>query len=63
MFSDESGGNIFGLRIEDITAHDKVAFDAMIVATLDNPTAVMHALDGLGIAREKLVLLREAVAA
>ena len=63
VFSDESGGNFFGLRIEDITAHGTVAFDVMIVATLDNPAAVMHALDGLGIAREKLVLLREAAAA
>jgi hypothetical protein len=49
----------FSLRVRSISGHAEVQFDAMIVATLDKPSATIVALERHGVARQKLVLLRE----
>jgi DNA-binding MarR family transcriptional regulator len=62
VFSDEGGGTFFGVPVQSIAKCGTVRFDALIVATLDNPTPVLMSLDRLGVTRDKLVPLRQAAA-
>ena len=62
VFSDEGGGTFFGVPVQSIAKCGAVRFDAMIVATLDNPAPVLTSLDRLGVTRDKLVPLRQAAA-
>lgn len=62
VFSDLGGGTFFGVPVQPIAECGAVSFDAMIVATLDNPAALMMSLDLLGVDPDKLVPLRQAAA-
>ena len=62
VFDGREQGRFFGVPIRPIAEHDQVAFDAMVVATLTDPTELLAALTAAGIARSKLVTLREPAA-
>jgi hypothetical protein len=59
IFDDSSVRRLFDLHVRDVADHGDVEFDAMIVATFENPTDLMLALEQHGIARSRLVPLRE----
>jgi DNA-binding MarR family transcriptional regulator len=59
VFADAPGPAFFGTPVEPIAACAKQPFDAVIVAMLENPADVLLRLERLGIARDKLVPLRE----
>ena len=63
VFSDTGGGTFVGMPVAPIESCGVVRFDALIVATLENPAELLRSLAELGIAPEKLIPLREAVAA
>lgn len=59
VFDGRAQGRFFGVPIRPVGEHDQVAFDALIVATLTDPTALLRALKDAGIAPSRLVTLRD----
>lgn len=59
VFDGVSAGRFLGLPIRAIEEHDDVAFDLLLVATLDRSEAIVEDLVGLGIQRGRLVTLRQ----
>jgi DNA-binding Lrp family transcriptional regulator len=62
IFGVDGGGALFDRRVRSIADHDGVPFDRLIVATLGDPTNEIGLLTGRGVARERLLLLREPAA-
>jgi DNA-binding MarR family transcriptional regulator len=59
VFKDEGDGRFLGRSILPIKDHRDVSFDLLLVASLDRSPQLIEQLTGLGIARERLVLLRD----
>jgi DNA-binding MarR family transcriptional regulator len=59
VFDGEGRGRFFGLPIRPLSEHDKVAFDALIVASLTDPTPLLQSLKAAGVEPSKLVTLRD----
>lgn len=59
VFGDETGPAFFSIPVASIADLAQQSFDVLVVATLDDPTAIVLRLERHGIAREKLVMLRE----
>ena len=58
IFDGGSAGRFLGMNVRDVREQDQVAYDLMIVATLDPPGALVRQLVAAGIAPEKLITLR-----
>ncbi|HSL21764.1 MAG TPA: winged helix-turn-helix transcriptional regulator [Vicinamibacterales bacterium] len=59
VFGDDSASTFFNTPVRSIREHASLPFDVMIVATLENPSGVIASLEKLGIARDRLVPLRD----
>lgn len=59
IFNADGGSTFLNLPVFSIAEHASVPFDALIVATLDQPSALIAELERRGVARDKLVLLRD----
>jgi len=59
IFSEDGEGAFFGVVVTPVSAHRTVAFDVLVVATLDDPAPLIDALQAWGIARGKLVPIRQ----
>jgi hypothetical protein len=59
VLEDGPGGHRFlGLPVRPLTEHESVEFDLLIVATLEDPAALVAKLRDAGVRPEKLVTLR-----
>jgi hypothetical protein len=58
VFDRVEGGRFLGRPVRAIDRHHQVAFDLLIVATLERPDSIMERLRHLGIGRDRLVALR-----
>jgi DNA-binding MarR family transcriptional regulator len=63
IFENLDNGRFFDLPVHRIADHSDVAFDVLIIATLDDPAPALAILNGLGITRDRLVTLRHSVVA
>lgn len=61
VFGWEAGAGFFSLPVLPIETHGSVAYDAVIVATLQDPTDMIARLEGAGVPRAKLVPLRQPI--
>jgi DNA-binding Lrp family transcriptional regulator len=61
VFDAEGGNEFLGIRVRPVSEHSQVAFDLLIVATLDRSAVSMNALVRDGIPPEKLFPLRRDV--
>jgi DNA-binding Lrp family transcriptional regulator len=59
VFDGEADHQFLGLPVRSIREHDQVQYDLMIIATLKPPASVVKRLVKYGVAREKMVTLRE----
>ncbi len=59
IFGVEGGTTFLTIPVLAIEEHASVPFDVLIVATFDDPAALTAELESKGIAREKLLLLRD----
>ncbi len=62
VFDNGSTAAFFNIPVRLPQECGEVAFDALIVATFSDPAPLIASLAGLGIAREKMIMLREPVA-
>lgn len=60
VFDGQGTGRFFGQPIRHIDTHRQVAFDLLLVATLERSEPIVELLVQLGIERERLVTLRPA---
>jgi ribosomal protein S25 len=58
IFANEGGGLFLGMPVTGLDACSSVVFDRLVVATLDNPDALVEQLVGAGIPSEKLLTLK-----
>lgn len=58
VFDGGATGQFLGQPIRDIHAHHTIAFDLLVVASLERPAPLVEHLAQLGITRERLVTLR-----
>lgn len=58
VFDGKGAGRFFGQPIRDIETHQQVAFDLLLVATLERSESIVEHLVSLGVERERLVTLR-----
>jgi hypothetical protein len=58
IFDGAGGGRFLGQPIRDIEDHREVAFDLLIVATLERSEPIVQRLVDLGVEPERLVTLR-----
>lgn len=58
VFDVEGGRGFLGLPVQSIEHHREVAYDVLIVATLDNPAKTAKRLRAAGVPKDKLLLLR-----
>jgi len=58
VFDAAPNGRFLGQPIRDITRHHELAFDFLLVATLERPESIVEHLVRLGVQRERLVTLR-----
>lgn len=63
VFDGKAGDNFLGMRVRPIAEHPDVAFDLLIIATLDSSGQHLAALVRDGIPREKLFPIRRDLAA
>lgn len=63
VFGDEAGGTFLGMPIRSLADCSLVAFDRLIVATLDKPDPLVRQLVRAGIPPEKLLTLKPATPA
>jgi len=59
VFGENPDAMVSGAHVRNIDDHAAIEFDAMIVATFENPEPLIGALVHRGIPRERLVTLRE----
>jgi DNA-binding MarR family transcriptional regulator len=59
IFDGRGGGTFIGMTVQSIEAHADVAYDFLIVATLDRTNTIVEGLLGRGVPRSKLLLLRQ----
>jgi hypothetical protein len=59
VFGDSGARRLFDCPVHSVADHAAIEFDAMIVATFENPASVITALEEEGIGRDRLVPLRE----
>jgi DNA-binding Lrp family transcriptional regulator len=59
IFDEANGHEFLGIPVRPIAEHEQVAYDLMIVATLERSGAQLAALIKLGIPNEKLFPLRQ----
>lgn len=62
VFAERAGGQFFGIPVQSADACAAVAFDALILATFDDPSALVRELGARGIAATRMVRLRETAA-
>jgi DNA-binding MarR family transcriptional regulator len=58
IFDAEGGTTFLNTPVLSIVQHESVPFDVLILATFDTPAPLIATLESHGVAREKLVLLR-----
>jgi len=58
VFADTGGATFFSMAVRPVDEHASVAFDAVVVATLENPGPLLERLERLGISRSRLTPLR-----
>jgi hypothetical protein len=58
VFDAEPNGDFLGKRVRQVSDPDAAAFDLLIVATLDEPKAIIDRLVQLAVPPQKLVCLR-----
>ena len=58
IFDGNASGQFLGTEVRDIREQDRVAYDLLIVATLEPPGTLVAQLIGAGVAAEKLITLR-----
>jgi DNA-binding Lrp family transcriptional regulator len=61
IFDGDGGQEFLGMPVRPVREHADVIYDLMIVATLERPEPQLAMLVSLGVAREKLFPLRQAV--
>ena len=59
IFDEANGHEFLGIPVRPIAEHEQVAFDMMIIATLERSGAQLAALLKLGIPKDKLFPLRQ----
>ena len=59
VFTDEGGGRFLGHTILPVHDHRDVEFDLLLIASLEGSQRLVEEFTALGIARERLVLLRD----
>ena len=59
VFDGQKVGRFLGQPVQDIADHRKVAFDLLLVATLEESSSVVEYLVRLGVERDRLVTLRQ----
>jgi len=59
VFDHQPSGRFLGQPVRDIADHRDVVFDFLLVATLEPPAPIVADLVQIGIARERLVTLRQ----
>jgi DNA-binding Lrp family transcriptional regulator len=58
IFDEDNGHEFLGMRVRTLAEHDQVAYDLMIVATLERSGNRFAVLSQCGVPKEKLVHLR-----
>jgi DNA-binding Lrp family transcriptional regulator len=58
VFDEDNGHEFLGMQVRPIAEHDQVAYDLMIVATLERSGNQLAILNQCGVPKEKLVPLR-----
>jgi len=58
VFDEDNGHEFLGMQVRPIAEHDQVAYDLMIVATLERSGNQLAVLSQCGVPKEKLVPLR-----
>ena len=61
IFDGDGGQEFLGMPVRPIREHAEVTYDLMIVATLDRPEPQLAVLVDIGVPREKLFPLRQAL--
>lgn len=61
VFAAESDGLFLGLPVRPITEQDRVAYDVLIVATLERPAANLKKIRQAGVPEHKLLMLKPGV--
>ena len=59
IFDEANGHEFLGIPVRPVAEHDQVAYDLMIIATLERSGAQLAALIKLGIPKDKLFPLRQ----
>ncbi|HTL01290.1 MAG TPA: winged helix-turn-helix transcriptional regulator [Vicinamibacterales bacterium] len=59
VFGPPMSGPFLGHHVRPIERHEEVPFDLLLIASLDRADPIVEQLTGLGIARERLVTLRQ----
>jgi DNA-binding MarR family transcriptional regulator len=59
VFDEDNGHEFLGMQVRPIVEHDQVAYDLMIVATLERSGNQLAVLSQCGVPKEKLVPLRQ----
>ena len=58
IFASNGNGSFLGMPVHDVRDHDRVPHDLMIVASLEQPKALVAQFVGLGVRDEHLIILR-----
>src|SRR5204862_1131509 len=58
VFGTPRSGPFLGHRVRPIERHEEVPFELLLIASLERADSLVEQLVGLGIARERLVMLR-----
>jgi DNA-binding Lrp family transcriptional regulator len=58
VFGDDDGQTFFDLPVRELSAEASGEFDTMVLATFDEPAALLDALTRYGIAADRIVALR-----
>ncbi len=58
VFEATGGGQFLGQRVLAIADHHQVAFDLLLVATLDRADPILQELERLQVPRDRVVVLR-----
>ena len=59
IFDETNGHEFLGIPVRPIAEHEQVAYDLMIVATLDDPRNDIENLASVGVSRDQLVTVRK----
>ncbi len=58
MFDGEGDGLFLGMPVRDVGTHDEVDYDAMLIATLEEPDPLVASLTGRGVDEARLITMR-----